>query len=303
MTPKAIGYAGAFAALLLGGVASGAPNAPSAAPNFSPNPSVSWLVALGGLKPPPSGAGPVVDDPKHPTINNNQFRVTGKQPTFPVADLSNPILQPWARDALRKRNEDILGGKPGFGPRQSCWPRGVPGWSLEGGFQPIFIIQGPKEVIMVAQADNHQQRHIYLNVPHSKNPKPSWSGESVGYYEGDALVVDTIAITTKTFVDDYQTPHTDKLHVMERYRLVDGGKAMEATLHVEDPGAFTMPWDAVQRYRRIEPRVAENVPPIANDATSAVSEAGPLLEVTCSESPVHYYGDMLPVPQAAKPDF
>src|SRR3954471_22356481 len=97
---------GAFAAILCAGVAFAAPNA--APPNFSPNPSVSWLVALGGLKPPASGAGPGVDDPAHPTINNNQFRLTGKQPTFPVADLSNPILQPWVRDALRKHNAEIL---------------------------------------------------------------------------------------------------------------------------------------------------------------------------------------------------
>jgi hypothetical protein len=56
------------------------------------------------------------------------------------------------------------------------------------------------------------------------NPKPSWYGESVGHYEGDTLVVDTIALNDKTFVDNYRTPHTDKLHVMERWKLTDGGK-------------------------------------------------------------------------------
>src|SRR5690348_6766185 len=91
--------AGVLAGLVSAGAALGAPS--SAPPKFSPDPGVSWLGALGGLKPPPSGAGPVVDDPAHPTINSNQFRLTGKQPTFPVADLSNPILQPWAREALR----------------------------------------------------------------------------------------------------------------------------------------------------------------------------------------------------------
>lgn len=272
-------------------------------PNFSPNPSVGWVVVLGGLKPPLSGAGPVADDPAHPTINNNEFRLTGKQPTFPVADLSNPILQPWVKEALRKHNEQILAGKPGYGPRQSCWPRGVPGFLLEGGFQPIFIIQSAKEVIMVAQADNHQIRHIYLNVPHTKNVKPSWFGESVGRYEGDSLVVDTIGVTTKTFIDDYQTPHTEKLHVVERFHLTDGGKAMEANLHVEDEGAFTMPWDATQRYKRVEPGVAERDIPVANDPTSAVGDPGPLQEVTCSETTVSYYGDMLPIPQADRPDF
>jgi hypothetical protein len=272
-------------------------------PNFSPNPSVGWVVMLGGLKPPLSGAGPVADDPAHPTINNNEFRVTGKQPTFPVADLSNPILQPWVREALRKHNEQILAGKPGYGPRQSCWPRGVPGYLLEGGFQPIFIIQSAKEVIMVAQADNHQIRHIYLDVPHSRSVKPSWFGESVGHYEGDSLVIDTIGMSTKTFIDDYQTPHTEKLHVVERYRLTGGGKAMEVNLHVEDEGAFTMPWNAIQRYSRVEPGVAERDIPVENDATSAVGNPGPLQEVTCSETTVSYFGDMGPIPQADRPDF
>ncbi len=272
-------------------------------PNFSPNASVGWVVILGGLKPPLSGAGPVADDPAHPTINNNEYRVTGKQPTFPVADLSNPILQPWVREALRKHNEQILAGKPGFGPRQSCWPRGVPGYLLEGGFQPIFIIQSAKEVIMVAQADNHQIRHIYLNVPHSRSVKPSWFGESVGHYEGDSLVIDTIGLNDRAFIDDYQTPHTEKLHVTERFRLTDGGKAMEANLHVEDEGAFTMPWNAIQRYKRVEPGVAERDIPVENDATSAVGNPGPLQEVTCSETTVSYYGDMQPIPQADRPDF
>src|SRR5260221_11211337 len=82
-----IRYAGtAFAGLLCAGAAFGA--APAAPPNFSPNPSVSWLVALGGLKPPPIGAGPVVDDPADPTINTNHFRLTGKPLTFPVPNHS-----------------------------------------------------------------------------------------------------------------------------------------------------------------------------------------------------------------------
>jgi hypothetical protein len=244
-----------------------------------------------------------MDDPAHPTINNNEFRLTGKQPTLPVADLRNPILQPWVREALRKRNERVLAGEPVFGPRQSCWPRGVPGFLNEGGFQPMFIIQSAKEVIMVAQADNHQLRHIYLDVPHSADPKPSWFGESVGHYEGDTLVVDTIAITTRTFVDDYQTPHTEKLHVVERFRMIDGGKGMEVKLHVEDEGAFTTPWNAIQRYKRVEPRVAEREVPVANDGTSAVGEAGPLQEGYCADMRTRFDYEKDPIPQTTKPDF
>jgi hypothetical protein len=278
-------------------------SAETAPPDFAPNPSVGWVSFPGGLKPPKSGAGPVIDDPLHRQISNNEFRLTGKQPTFPVADLSNPILQPWVREALRRHNERILAGEPGFGPRQACWPRGVPGFLMEGMFQPVFIIQAPKEIVMVAQGDNHQRRRIYLDVPHSANPKPSWFGESVGRYEGDTLVVDTIGISTKTFVDDYQTPHTDKLHVVERFRMTDGGRFLEVNLHVEDEGAFTMPWDAFQRYRRVEPGVAEAMPVVVVDGTSVVGDAGPLIEETCAETMTFFSHETDPRPEGKTPDF
>jgi hypothetical protein len=68
---------------------------------------------------------PVRQDPAHPHVSNDDFRVTGRQPTFPVGDPNNPILQPWASDKIRKRNELILSGKPVFSPHASCWPVGV----------------------------------------------------------------------------------------------------------------------------------------------------------------------------------
>ena len=86
---------------------------------------------------------------------------------------------------------------------------------------------------------------IYLDVPHSANVKPSWYGESVGHYEGDTLVVDTIGLNDKTYVDNFLTPHTNKLHVVERFRMTDAGRTLEVRFHVEDEGAFTTPWDAV----------------------------------------------------------
>ena len=253
--------------------------------------------------PPPSGAGPVSADPEHPTITNDDFRISGKQPTFPVADLSNPILQPWVREVLRKRKEQILAGKSGFGPRQSCWPVGVPAFLVTGMVRPIFIIQSAREVVMTSQFD-HQYRHIYLNVPHSADIKPSWFGESVGHYEGDTLVVDTIGLNDRTFIDDYLTPHTDKLHVVERFHLIDGGRTLEVNLHVEDPGAFAMPWDAIQRFQRLEPGVVENKFPVENDLTSGRTDAGPLQEDSCAENSRPYFTDqILPIPQTEKPDF
>jgi hypothetical protein len=272
--------AGVLSGLLCGGAALGASN--GSIPDFSPNDSVSW-VGEGGFKPLSNGAGPVTEDPSHPAVGNDEFRRTGKQPSFATADLSNPILQPWARDALRKRNERILAGEPGFGPRVSCWPGGVPTFLLGAPFRPMFIIQGTKEVVMILQLD-HQIRRIYLDVPHSANVKPSWYGESIGHYEGDTLVVDTIGLNDRTYVDNFLTPHTDKLHVVERFRLIDGGKTIEVSIHVEDPGAFTTPWNAIQRYRQ--------------------TQGGPMEEMVCAENNAEYFGyEVVPLLQAKTPDF
>ncbi|HYK79714.1 MAG TPA: hypothetical protein VEU95_08795 [Micropepsaceae bacterium] len=299
--------ASAIPTIIIGGIevpARGAPaGAASARPDFAPSGSVSWIrIGEAEFKPPLRGPGPVVSDPAHPTISNDDYRRTGKQPTFPVADLSNPILQPWVREQLRKRNADVLAGKPGFGPQQSCWPRGVPGFLLYG-VQPLYIVQGARDVLMTWQGD-HQVRHIYLDVPHAQPTKPSWYGDSIGHYEGDSLWVDTVGLNAKTYVDGFLTPHTERLHVVERFHLIDGGKTLEVNVHVEDPGAFTTPWDAVQRYRRVEPATAENALVVPNDGTTSAGLAGPMLESSCAENNNSYFGnDALPIPQASTPDF
>jgi hypothetical protein len=148
---------------------------------------------------------------------------------------------------------------------------------------PIYFIQTPKEVLMTAQGD-HITRHVYLNVPHSAHVTLSWFGESVGYYEGDTLVVDTIGMNDRTNIDEYRTPHTDRLHVIERFHIIEGGNTLEVNLHVEDPGAFTTPWDAIQRYRRVE--------------------SGPMVEATCAENNANYFHyEAEPMPEANKADF
>jgi hypothetical protein len=184
---------------------------------------------------------------------------------------------------LRKANERALSGKPIVTPKERCWPIGVPGWLLYP-VRPIYFLQTAKEVVMIWDED-HMVRHVYLGARHSTHPKPSWFGESVGHYEnGDTLVIDTIGLNDKTFIDSYRTPHTTQLHVIERYRIIDGGKALDASVHVEDPGAFATPWNARQRYRR--------------------STATRQTEQTCAENNAAWFGyDVEPIPQADKPDF
>jgi hypothetical protein len=255
-------------------------------PNFAPDNTTAWIAQAQEFIPPPSGPGPIVTDPAHPRIPNGQ-------PTFRIADLSNPILQPWAREALRQANERALSGKAAYTPKERCWPIGVPGFLLYPVF-PVYFVQTPKEVVLI-WAEDHQVRHVYLNQPHSAHVAPSWFGESVGRYEGDTLVVDTIGMNGKTFIDNYRTPHTDKLHVVERFRMIDGGKTLEAKVHVEDEGAFTTPWDAMQRYRRIDAQ---------GDKSDSRVPKGPLEEMACAENNGDIFNEGLePIPTAARPDF
>jgi hypothetical protein len=255
-----------------------------AIPRFAPDVATAWSVAHADgddYIPPASGARPVTYDPAHPFVPTDPTGST--QPTYRVADLTNPILKPWAVEQMRKANEEVLGGKVPYVPRERCWPAGVPAFVLEPPFNITVFIETPKEILIVHQQDQ-QFRHIYLNVPHTAHPKPSWTGESVGHYEGDELVVDTIGFNERTFVDNYRTPHTDKMHVVERFKLLDGGMTLQDTITVEDPGAFNMAWTGVQRWRR--------------------NNRGPLEEISCAENNESFYDyDVRPIPQSDKPDF
>jgi hypothetical protein len=184
---------------------------------------------------------------------------------------------------MRKANEEVLAGKVPFIARERCWPAGVPGLDIYNRGQPVHFIQTPQKVVIINEL-YAQIRHVYLNVPHSAHVTPSWYGESVGHYEGDELVVDTIGLNTRTFVDNYRTPHTEQMHVVERFKLIDGGKSLQVTVTVDDPGAFTMPWSAIQHWRRIH--------------------QGPLIEDLCEPNNDFFFGyNVGPLPHADQPDF
>jgi hypothetical protein len=296
---EAIVLAGAV--LLAGSLSFSAKAEGVSPPDFAPNPSAGWFAYSRTFIPPASGPGPVRPDPKHPHVSNDDFRATGAQPTVAVADPDNPILQPWAREAIRKRNELALSGSPTFSLHASCWPIGVPAFLLSPMTRPLYFVQGPKEVVMILTSFNDVRR-IYLADKHSANVKTSWYGESIGHYEGDSLFVDTIGLDDRTFVDGFETPHTKQLHVVERLHLIDGGEVLEADVHVKDPGAFTMPWDAIQRFRRFEAVAAKAS--VKSLTQLATPEEGPLTEAICAENPNSFMGmPHRPLPRAAVPDF
>jgi len=275
--------AGLFAGAVLAALVGAAATAPAVAqqkaalPDFSSD-QVGWLGVNGGgpgFEPVPGRVPPVSSDPAHPFVANG----SGRQPTYRIADLTNPNLKPWVKEHMKKDNEEVLAGKVAFTARSSCMPAGVPGFMAFGGLNPVYFLQTPRQVWMIYSGDA-QVRRIYLDVPHSANPKPSWYGESVGHYEGDTLVIDTVGLSAKTVVDPYRTPHTEKLHVVERWKMAEDRQAMDVTFTVEDPDTFNEPWSGTRRYRRVRQ---------------------PLLEEVCAENNQHLFDYHIPV--AEKADF
>jgi len=128
-----------------------------------------WFPVNDDFQLPLSGPGPVLSDPAHPYSSNQ----TGRQPTFRIADLTNPILKPWALERLRKTNQETQSGKPPYSPRETCWFAGVPGYDVFSRLRPVYFLQTPDQVTIINEGDA-QVRRVYLNVAHSPNPKPSW---------------------------------------------------------------------------------------------------------------------------------
>jgi hypothetical protein len=162
----------------------------------------------------------------------------------------NPILQPWAREIVKANTESEIRLVHVHEADDLCWPVAVP--QIINLRENVRFIQSKDRVTIVYQRD-HLVRRVYMNQKHSANVKPDVYGESVGRYEGDTLVIDTIGFKPYKMLvlDNYGTPYTDKLHVEERYRVINDekGKGLEAKFRVEDPGTFTMPWSGMAIYR------------------------------------------------------
>jgi hypothetical protein len=263
-----------------------------------PDISGNWLhPSIPGFEPLSSGPTSVVNrSRRNGTGNINQL----------VGDYTNPILKPQAAAVLKRHGEIMLSGEGYPDPRNQCWPAGVPYVFTSGGMQ---LLQQPDHITILYDYD-HQVRHVRMNEPHLARVIPSWYGDSVGHYEGDTLVIDTVGFKVGPFsmVDRFGTPHTPALHVVERYRPLDYEAAKEGMerdakenqvalgtrntnkqsqylqlrFTVEDEGAFTMPWSATITYGR------------------------PLIEWpehVCAENTQWFPGYEAALPRADKPDF
>lgn len=284
------------------------------AENNAPLPNLSglWGRNMTNLEVPLSGTGPIMNISKSAdgTINHD----------LPVGDYLSPLLKPEAAQILKERGELILDGKAFLSAHNQCWLEPPPlALAMQFGVQ---ILQHEDGVVLNYLL-NHLVRHVRLNAAHRTGAAPTWQGDSVGHYEGDTLVIDTTNIRVGPFssLDRNGTPHTEALHVVERYRLIDGREAREAVLRhdglyyldaaahadtnrgnygrgpvdtdpnlnglqveilVEDQGAFTAPWSALVTYRPVR---------------------GDWPEVVCAENPRDISGSGMTVPIAETFDF
>ena len=243
----------------------------------------AWL-ALGvdWLDPPQGLRGPVKHDPDYPRHGN---RDGPGQVTPHIGNAKDPVLKPWAARQMQDSNDEVHSGKRGlpFSAQSSCYPGNVPAQLLTPAL-PFYFIQKPQQVWMIWETDGIVRR-IAMTDRHSQDVKPSWFGESIGHYEnGDTLVVDTIGLQTKnSYLDWYRTPHTEKLHVVERFKVTPDGKRLEVLVKVEDPDTLNEPLYLVRRWNKVPNR---------------------LLETVCAENNEDRFGgNFFPIPRAHKPDF
>jgi hypothetical protein len=181
-----------------------------------PDFSGAWTKPYIGIESPASGPGPVT----------NRSRRNGRRDIYQyVGDYTNPILKPEAADIVKRHGEISLTGVPYPSPRNQCWPEGVPGIFVETAMQ---LIQQPDKITILYPYD-HQVRRVRMDEPHAALLTPSWYGDSIGHYESDTLVIDAVGIKIDPFamLDFYGTPHTEMLHVIERYRLIDDSVAKD----------------------------------------------------------------------------
>lgn len=261
------------------------------------------------LEQPSSGPGPITGKLRNP---DGRFNLLGLW----VGDFSAPILKPEAAETVRRLGNLESGGKAFPNPHSQCWPEPTPfALGVQLGIQ---ILQQKDEVILLYVAD-HQVRHVRMNMPHPVKVTPSWQGDAVGHYEGDTLVIDTVGQKVGPFsmADAFGTPFSPALHVIERYRLIDGEaardaqrkhesnffpggaarqendyargdidsdpnkKGLQVEITVDDPNMFTTPWKALVTYRHV---------------------LGDWGEAVCAENTREFGSDGKP-PVADKPDF
>jgi hypothetical protein len=168
---------------------------------------------------------------------------------LPGAVVSNPLglkdapFQPWAKALLEDRKNNELE------PHTRCKPSGVSRQFLTPYGVEIVELRELERVYIFDIGGPHTYRTVYMDGrTHPANFSPTFYGHSIGWWEGDTLVIDTVGYNEGFWMDRDGLPHTDKLHTVERLTRTDAA-ALKYELTVDDPGAYTKPWSGAMTLR------------------------------------------------------
>ena len=197
---------------------------------------------LGGANgPPPADAAPNRPVPKLADGTVDLAGVWTDGGSTPIGRLLKPgeldsLLLPWAKKLMGSRTD-------GDDPYNLCMPGGP--LRITGGFAWRFI-QYPTakatHIFMLQEGNAHTYRQIFMDGRrHPEDPTPTWYGHSIGHWEGDTLVIDTIGLNDKFWLDSGGTPHSEKLHLVERWTRTDF-TTLRRVVTIDDPGTFTRPF-------------------------------------------------------------
>jgi hypothetical protein len=185
--------------------------------------------------------------------NNTQFKdyrtgpPVGAEARLETADGEPLPFQPAVAQLIAQRRQDARNGKPVATNGSFCLPGGMPGMMHPPAELSLQILETPEQVTVLFEFYG-TFRIIRLNERHQPDPDPTYFGDSVGHWEGNTLVVDTIGLTDKTMA--FGAPHSDNLHLVERIRRT-GANMLEDRMTIDDPKTFTKPWTWVVDLKRV----------------------------------------------------
>ncbi len=249
-----------LAAVLPNSAVWAAPSAPGAAAPPGPGASPGAGGPPGGA-PPGIAAGPA----SPPSADPHDLEGSWKNVPQPgdvafMIGLDLPY-KPETRALVSRRLEVMKQGTPVASAHLTCRPTGV-----AGALFPMFsvmVMQTPSKLIFLSEEDR-DVRQVLLNKAHPQNLKPTYVGDSVAHWEGSTLVVDTTGYNGYGWIDEWGTPHSDKLHMVQRFTKADGGKTLNIVTTFDDPVYFTKPFTVKKQWqwdsgaRQLENDCSEN---------------------------------------------
>jgi hypothetical protein len=176
-----------------------------------------------------------------------------------------PML-PEAAAIYKNRSERLGAGRPS----ESCLPHSIPDMMLVS--RPFKIVQNRGLTLILYEFATRYRQILSDGRGHPKQMNPAWFGYSVGKWDGDTFVVDTVGFNDKSWLDDVGHPHTDALHTIERFRRTSFGN-MTANITIDDPKAYAKPWTLTIQFRLLpDTELIEDVCDNEKDVAHAVGK-------------------------------